>query len=167
MKIILHSNAGSGHRWHLGCVELGSPTQTVRPRNTGSPAGTGIEGVNHMAKILIVEDHTDIRKMKAIYLKMFKYEVIEAADGYEAVEKALKHKPDAILMDLAMPVLDGVDSARAMRQSEELADTPIVCITAYMDFYDQRAKDAGCNAVLQKPIDFGQLDSLLKEHIAA
>jgi len=77
-----------------------------------------------MAKILIVEDHTDIRKMMAIYLKMFKYEVIEAADGYEAVEKALKHKPDAILMDLAMPVLDGVDSARAMRQSEELADTP-------------------------------------------
>lgn len=75
-------------------------------------------------KVLVVEDHADIRKMMSIYLKMYKYEVIEAADGYEAVEKALEHKPDAVLLDLAMPVLDGVDSARAMRQSEELAETP-------------------------------------------
>lgn len=118
-------------------------------------------------KVLVVEDHSDIRKMMAIYLKMFKYEVIEAADGYEAVEKALEHKPDAILMDLAMPVLDGVDSARAMRQTEELAHVPIVCITAYMDFYGRRAKEAGCNAVLQKPIDFGKLDSLLKQHMTS
>ena len=116
--------------------------------------------------VLVVEDHADIRKMMSIYLKMFKYDVIEAADGYEAVEKALEHKPDAVLLDLAMPVLDGVDSARAMRLNEELADIPIVCITAYMDFYKDRARDAGCNAVLQKPIDFRQLDSLLKEHIA-
>lgn len=118
-------------------------------------------------KVLVVEDHADIRKMMSIYLKLFKYEVIEAADGYEAVEKALEHRPDAVLLDLAMPVLDGVDSARAMRLTEELADTPIVCITAYRDFYKQRAKDAGCNAVLQKPIDFGQLDALLREHMSA
>ena len=58
-------------------------------------------------KVLVVEDHADIRKMMSIYLKMYKYEVIEAADGYEAVEKALEHKPDAVLLDLAMPVLDG------------------------------------------------------------
>ena len=117
-------------------------------------------------KVLVVEDHADIRKMMSIYLKMFKYEVIEAADGYEAVEKALEHKPDAVLLDLAMPVLDGVDSARAMRRSEELADMPIVCITAYMDFYEERAMKAGCDAVLRKPIDFSQLDSLLKEHMS-
>ena len=117
-------------------------------------------------KVLVVEDHADIRKMMAIYLKMFKYEVIEAADGYEAVEKALEHKPDAVLLDLAMPVLDGVDSARAMRRSEELADMPIVCITAYMDFYEDRAMKAGCDPVLRKPIDFSQLDSLLKEHMS-
>jgi CheY-like chemotaxis protein len=117
-------------------------------------------------KVLVVEDHADIRKMMSIYLKMFKYEVIEATDGYDAVEKAIEHKPDAILMDLAMPVLDGVDSARAIRQSDDLADVPIVCITAYSDFYKSRARDAGCNDVIQKPIDFRQLDSLLKEHIS-
>lgn len=116
-------------------------------------------------KVLVVEDHTDIRKMMAIYLRMFKYEVIEAADGYEAVEKALEHKPDAILMDLAMPVLDGVDAARAIRQNEEVGDVPILCITAYSDFYKLRAEDAGCNAIVQKPIDFGRLDSLLQQHM--
>ena len=119
-----------------------------------------------LKKVLVVEDHADIRKMMAIYLKMYKYEVIEASDGYEAVEKALEHRPDAVLLDLAMPVLDGVDSARAMRLSRELDDTPIVCITAYRDFYEDRAREAGCNAVLQKPIDFRQLDSLLKHHIS-
>ncbi|HKP70853.1 MAG TPA: response regulator [Pyrinomonadaceae bacterium] len=118
-------------------------------------------------KILIAEDHADIRKMMSIYLKMYKYDVIEAADGYEAVEKAIEHKPDAVLLDLAMPVLDGVDSARAMRLNKELADVPIVCITAYRDFYVDRAKQAGCNAVLSKPIDFSQLDALLKEHMPA
>ena len=116
-------------------------------------------------KILIAEDHADIRKMMAIYLKMYKYDVIEAADGYEAVEKALEHRPDAVLLDLAMPVLDGVDSARAMRRTKELAGIPIVCITAYADFYRDRAKSAGCDAVLPKPIDFSQLDALLKQHI--
>jgi CheY-like chemotaxis protein len=117
-------------------------------------------------KVLVVEDHADIRKMMSIYLKMFKYEVIEATDGYDAVEKAIEHKPDAILMDLAMPVLDGIDSARAIRQSDDLAEVPIVCITAYSDFYKSRARDAGCNEVIQKPIDFRQLDSLLKEHMS-
>lgn len=116
-------------------------------------------------KVLVVEDHADIRKMMVIYLKMFKYEVIEASDGYEAVEKALEHRPDAILMDLAMPVLDGVDSTRAIRQNDDLAETPIVGITAYSDFYRMRAEDAGCNDVLQKPIDFRKLDSLLKRYI--
>ena len=116
-------------------------------------------------KVLVVEDHADIRKMMAIYLRMFNYDVIEAGDGYEAVEKALEYKPDAILMDLAMPVLDGVDSTRAIRQNKDLAETPILCITAYSDFYKPRAVEAGADDVIQKPIDFRKLDSLLKRHI--
>lgn len=118
-------------------------------------------------KVLLVEDHADIRKMMSIYLKMYNYEVIEAGDGYEAVEKAIEYKPDAVLLDLAMPVLDGIDAARAMRLRDDLAEVPILCITAYMDFYKQRAKDVGCNDVVQKPIDFKELDLLLKRHLAA
>ncbi len=101
----------------------------------------------------------------AMYLELNKYEVIQAADGYEAIEKALKYKPDVILMDIAMPVLDGLDSTRAMRQNAELATTPILCLTAYGDFYKERATAAGCDEVMQKPIDFGKLDNLLERHL--
>jgi CheY-like chemotaxis protein len=115
-------------------------------------------------KILLVEDHADIRNMMATYLQLNKYEVIEAENGYEAIQQALDHKPDVILMDIAMPVLDGISSTRAMRELEELATTPILCLTAFGDFYRERAKRAGCNEVLQKPIDFRKLDALLLQH---
>lgn len=113
----------------------------------------------------MVEDQADIRNMMTVYLELNKYEVIEATNGYEAIEKALECKPDVILMDIAMPVLDGLDSARAMRQTAELADVPILCLTAFGDFYQERAAAAGCDDIMQKPIDFGKLDRLLKQHI--
>ncbi len=116
-------------------------------------------------RVLLVEDHADIRAMMAMYLELNKYEVIEAADGYEAIEKALKYKPDIILMDIAMPVLDGLESVRAMRRNAALANTPIFCLTAYGDFYKDRAKAAGYDEVMQKPIDFGKLDNLLERHM--
>lgn len=103
--------------------------------------------------------------MMSTYLTLNKYDVVEAADGYEAVEQALQHKPDLILMDIAMPVLDGINSTRAIRKIKELANVPILCLTAFGDFYKDRARSAGCNEVLQKPIDFGKLDALLQRHI--
>jgi two-component system, cell cycle response regulator DivK len=123
-----------------------------------------VGGVDSVAKILLVEDHPDIRNMMATYLVLNKYEVIEAENGYDAIQQALDHKPDVILMDIAMPVLDGISSARAMRENEELAGVPIFCLTAFGEFYRDRARMAGCNAVLQKPIDFRSLDALLEEH---
>ena len=115
--------------------------------------------------ILIVEDDADIRQMMCIYLTLGQYHVVEAANGYEAIEKALQYKPDLILMDMAMPVLDGLGSTRAMRKNEALAGVPILCLTAYGDFYQERAKAAGCDEVLQKPIDFARLDRLLEQHV--
>jgi len=116
-------------------------------------------------RILIVEDHEDVRMMMCIYLTLGRYDVIEAADGHEAIEKALKHKPDLILMDIAMPVLDGISSTRAIRQNKELRTTPILCLTAFGDLVGESARKAGCNEVLQKPVDFGKLDALLKRFI--
>jgi len=103
--------------------------------------------------------------MMCIYLTLGRYDVIEAADGHEAIEKALKHKPDLILMDIAMPVLDGISSTRAIREIEELRTTPILCLTAFDDVAGDSAKQAGCNEVLQKPVDFGRLDALLEKFI--
>jgi two-component system, cell cycle response regulator DivK len=115
--------------------------------------------------VLIVDDQEDIRCMMAIYLKLNKYEVIEAVNGYEAIEKALAYKPDVILMDMAMPVLNGLDSTRAMKENKELATIPILCVTAYDEYYVERARAAGCDDVLQKPIDFNRLDAFLERHI--
>ena len=116
-------------------------------------------------RVMVVEDHADIRMMMKILLETYGFEVVEASDGYEAVEKALEKTPDVILMDLAMPVLDGINSTRAMRQHRELADVPILAVTAYGDFYRERAIEAGCTDVLQKPLDFESLRPLVSSYV--
>ncbi len=130
-----------------------TPTATSDPVNLGR-------------KVLVAEDEKDLRKMMKILLEIHGFIVIEAADGYEAVEKALQEAPDLILMDMAMPVMGGIDSARTMRLHDELSDTPIVALTAYGDFYDQRARDAGCNDVLHKPLDFSRLKPIVESYLA-
>lgn len=116
-------------------------------------------------KVLVVEDETDLRKMMKILLEIHGFDVIEAADGYEAVEKAVDESPDLILMDMGLPVMDGLDSTRTIRLHEELDDIPIVAVTAYGDFYDTRARDAGCTDVLHKPLDFGQLKPMVESYM--
>ena len=117
-------------------------------------------------KVLVAEDENDLRKMMKILLEMHGFVVIEAADGYEAVEKALDELPDLIFMDIAMPVMGGLDSARTMRLHDELNDVPIVAVTAYGDFYDDKARKAGCTDVLHKPLDFAQLKPLVDHYTA-
>src|SRR3982750_2825692 len=113
---------------------------------------------NHMSKkILVVEDYDDSRQMMKTFLEMYGYDVLEARDGYEAVEKAVEEQPNLILMDVAMPALDGVQATNVIRQHDSLADVPIVAITAYGDFYKDRARKAGCNEVLNKPVDIMKL----------
>ena len=117
-------------------------------------------------KVLVAEDEPDLRKMMKILLEIQGFDVIEAADGYEAVEKAVEQAPDLILMDMAMPVMGGLDSARTIRLHKELDEVPIVAVTAYGDFYDQRARIAGCTDVLHKPLDFGQLKPIVERYVA-
>lgn len=117
-------------------------------------------------KVLVAEDETDLRKMMKILLEIHGFDVIEAADGFEAVEKAVDEAPDLILMDMAMPVMGGLDSTRTIRRHQQLDEIPIVAVTAYGDFYDQRARDAGCTDVLHKPLDFGQLKPIVERYTA-
>ena len=116
-------------------------------------------------KVLVVEDETDLRKMMKILLEIHGFNVIEAADGYEAVEKAVDESPDLILMDMGLPVMGGLDSTRTIRLHEELDEVPIVAVTAYGDFYDTRARDAGCTDVLHKPLNFAQLKPMVESYI--
>ena len=140
-------------------------TTVIGTRNATIHGGLCLPRGVMSRKILVVEDQADIRKMMKILLEINGFDVIEAADGYEAVEKAVDEMPDLILMDIAMPVMDGLNSSRTIRLHEELRNIPIVAITAYGDFYNKRARAAGCIDVLQKPVDLGELKPLVERYI--
>lgn len=115
-------------------------------------------------KVLVAEDEADLRRMMKIMLGIYGFEVIEARDGYEAVEKALEEVPDLIFMDLSMPILGGLESTRAIRDHSHLKQIPIVAITGYDKFYEERARAVGCTDVLPKPIDFAKLKPLIESY---
>ena len=113
--------------------------------------------------VLVVEDFEDNRFMMRRLLEMSGYRVVEAVNGEQAVEVAAEERPDLILMDLSLPKLDGLAATRRIRQSNGLADVPIVAVSAHdtSDFHAE-ALAAGCNEYVTKPIDFDQLESLLR-----
>ena len=116
--------------------------------------------MNHT--VLVVEDFEDNRFMMRRLLEMSGYRVLEAINGEEAVEMAERERPGLILMDLSLPLLDGLAATRRIRQHEELREVPIVAVSAHdtADFHAD-ALAAGCNDYVTKPIDFDQLEALL------
>ena len=116
-------------------------------------------------RVLIADDFADTRRLLRLIFEKSGCEVEEASDGLEAVKKAVEWHPDIILMDLAMPIMDGIQATQAIRQHEELSEIPILAFTAYGDFYNERARDAGCNDVVQKPVEVGQLNPIVNKYI--
>jgi CheY-like chemotaxis protein len=116
-------------------------------------------------RVLVVEDYKDVRKMMRQFLENKGFDVIVAKDGAQAVEKAVLEHPDLIIMDLAMPGMDGIQATQEIRKHNELDDIPIVALTAYADFYDERARDVGCNDVIQKPVDFKKLEPIVNNYV--
>ena len=118
-----------------------------------------------LKKVLIVEDYADVRAIMKILVRNYGYKVIEARDGYEAIEKTTQHHPDLILMDLAMPIMDGLDAARFIRDMDDCRDIPIIAISAYADALNNEALQAGFNEVICKPINFDGLQPLLNRYL--
>lgn len=117
--------------------------------------------LQNASTILVVDDYLDNRILLSAWLRAKGYRVVEAEDGKEGVLQANRAHPDLILMDLAMPELDGVEATRQIRERQSFSQTPIFAITAY-GTYDvkQDALAAGCNEVFTKPLE---LDSLLNK----
>jgi len=113
--------------------------------------------------ILVVEDVDDNRYFMRLELEQLGYLVIEAEDGAKAVEIALRERPDIILMDLTLPVMDGLIATAMIRNHEEMREVPIIAVTAHQTT-DLRAeaKASGFNAYVTKPIDIAWLDELIK-----
>ncbi|HES59760.1 MAG: response regulator [Calditrichaceae bacterium] len=107
-----------------------------------------------MKKILVVEDNTANMYLMRFILQKAGYQVIEAWDGVEGVQKAREEKPDLILMDMQLPLQDGYTSTKEIRAFKEGGDVPIIAITSYAMVGDrEKTLNAGCTAYLEKPIN--------------
>ncbi len=113
--------------------------------------------------VLLVEDTEDNRQMMRRLLELSGYRVVEATNGKEAVEVASQERPQVILMDLSLPLIDGLAATRRIRSLPELTKVPIVAVSAHdtADFHSE-ALAAGCDAYITKPIDYTELEDLIQ-----
>jgi len=116
-------------------------------------------------KILIVEDGEFNRDL-LIQLLGDQYQVVVAVDGEEGVRKAEQEKPDLILMDLGLPVLDGWEATERIKANRGLRHIPVIAVTSHAMVGDERrAREVGCNDYLSKPIDEEELLGKIRKYI--
>lgn len=121
-----------------------------------------------MATILVADDFLENRDILCRMLELIGYRTIGAANGEEAIQLALLHRPDIILMDLSMPVLDGWEATSRIKTMDELLHVPVLAVTGHVTPHEiQRAIAAGCIDYVAKPVDFeilvGKVTTLLKD----
>lgn len=114
--------------------------------------------------VLLAEDSQDTRNMLKRAFELKGYKVFEAEDGQEAFEMARRYRPSLIVIDLNMPVLDGLAAVKNVREMEGPTEqVPIVAITAYdVPGMEDAALETGCDRYLRKPLDLEELDSALR-----
>ena len=102
--------------------------------------------------VLVVEDYQDAREMYAAYLQFSGYRVAEATNGLEAIEQANALMPDIILMDLALPKMDGWEATRRLKEADKTRHIPIVALTGHaLAGHAEGARQAGCDSFVTKP----------------
>ena len=103
-------------------------------------------------RILVVEDHEDNRQILRDLLSSVGYEMLEADNGEQGVAAAVAERPDLILMDIQLPILDGYEATRRIKSDPELRGIPIIVVTSYALSGDEdKARTAGCDAYVAKP----------------
>lgn len=117
-------------------------------------------------KVLIVEDYADSRGFLKSLVESYGYQVLEANDGEEAVKLAQYGHPDLILMDLALPIMDGLAATRVIRGLEDGAKMPIIAISAFGESHYAQALEAGCNDLINKPFDFATLEPYFNKYLS-
>lgn len=116
-----------------------------------------------MPKILLVEDNEMNRDMLSRRLLRRGAEVLIATDGAQGVEMAQAERPDLILMDMSLPVMDGWEATRTLKAASETKEIPIIALTAHAMAGDQeKCREAGCDDYDTKPVDFARLTSKIQ-----
>jgi two-component system, cell cycle response regulator DivK len=118
--------------------------------------------------VLVVDDVVQGRALCAEYLELRGFRVVTTGDGLGAVDMALALRPDVILMDLSMPVIDGWEATRLLKQNARTSDIPVVAMTAHQEASDhEQARAAGCASVFVKPCPPADLEAELRRQIGA
>ena len=117
-------------------------------------------------RILVVEDQEDNRQILRDLLGNAGYEMIEAEDGEQALVQAAKHRPDLILMDIQLPLMDGLEATRRLKADPALRAIPVIVATSYALSGDEaKARAAGCDAYVAKPYSPRALLAKMREYL--
>jgi two-component system, cell cycle response regulator DivK len=117
-------------------------------------------------RILVVEDQEDNRRILRDLLTSAGYEVIQAENGEEALAAAARERPDLILMDIQLPLLDGYEATRRIKADPDLRAIPIIAVTSYALSGDEgKARAAGCDAYVTKPYSPRVLLAKIREYV--
>jgi two-component system cell cycle response regulator DivK len=117
-------------------------------------------------RILVVEDQEDNRQILRDLLTSAGFEVIEAVDGEAGLAATAAHRPDLILMDIQLPLLDGYEATRRLKADETLHTIPVIAVTAHaLNRAEDKARAAGCDAYVSKPISPRQLLAKVREYL--
>jgi len=118
-------------------------------------------------RILVVEDNVQNRMLIKDVLEFYGYEIIEAENGQEGIDMAKKYKPDLILMDIQMPVMDGFTAVKIIRSDPETKNIKMIAVTSFaMSGDKERIKEAGFDHYISKPIDTRELPDLVKSFLS-
>ena len=119
------------------------------------------------SKILIVDDDPDLRTALRVRLRASRYETVSAVDGYSAISQAYKEKPDLIILDIGLPAGDGFVVLDRLHKNPELADIPVIVLTARdPESTERKALEMGACAFFQKPADNGALLGVIRARLA-
>ena len=118
--------------------------------------------------VLLVDDYPDAREMYAEYLDFSGFDVVEAENGMEALQRALETEPDIILMDLSLPVMDGWEATRRLKADRRTRAIPVVALTGHaMAGHSKGALEAGCDSFVAKPCLPDQLVAEIRKMLSS
>ena len=162
-ELFVESEPGNGSKFWFE-IELPIAEASEIEDSKDHPVFIGYEG--DPLKVLVVEDKWENRSLLCNILKPLGFEVLEAVDGLDGLNKALESKPDIILMDLVMPVMDGFESISKIRQAPEVNDICIIALSASVFDIDRKsAIKAGANDFIPKPVRIEKIADVFTEYL--
>lgn len=127
-------------------------TRWYRATHTVKTVSVALDTDRLKPLVIVTEDVTDARELFQVFLEFEGFDVVTVANGEEAVARAQELHPDAILMDLSMPVMDGFRATEALRNDIRTRDIPVVALSGHvLPQHTDKARDAGCDTILPKP----------------